>query len=363
MGLLTLSTLLLASEAQAHKAGLSSGQYGVRGQVLTVEIVFERGELAKLAAGVDTNEDGSLSTTELEAGRAALGEAIFGHIDVRGDGARCQWSIIDARIVEADGVLLAALFACPMDTSQVRVSFDLFERLTKGHRHLYAVSVGEQEQDGVATASQPSFEIVLPVSGEARARGKVSTPSARRAGVIALFKLGVEHILTGADHLVFLLGLVLVGGTLRSLFGVVTAFTVAHSISLASAALGWWAPSPRIIEPAIALSIAYVGIENFFVRDASKRWRLTFLFGLVHGFGFAGGLMEVGLARAKIPSALLSFNLGVEVGQLAVLAVVLPLLWRARRWAWFQRRGVVALNVAITLAGLGWFVERTLWGG
>ena len=134
-----------------------------------------------------------------------------------------------------------------------------------------------------------------------------------------MLKLGVEHILTGADHLVFLLGLILVGGSLRSLVGVVTAFTLAHSITLALAALSIFAPSPRLVEPAIALSIAYVGVENLFVNDASKRWRITFPFGLIHGFGFAGALREIALPRAQLPIALVSFNLGVELGQLGVL--------------------------------------------
>ena len=144
--------------------------------------------------------------------------------------------------------------------------------------------------------------------------------------VVSFLRMGIEHILTGYDHLVFLFGLVLIGGRLRSLVGAVTAFTVAHSITLALAVLGVWAPSPRIVEPAIALSIVWVGIENFFVKNAEGRWRITFPFGLIHGFGFAGALREIELPRARVPLALVSFNLGVEVGQLAVMAVVVPLI-------------------------------------
>jgi hypothetical protein len=142
----------------------------------------------------------------------------------------------------------------------------------------------------------------------------------------------------------------------------VTAFTIAHSISLASAVLGVWAPSSRIVEPAIALSIAYVGIENFFVKDASKRWRITFPFGLIHGFGFAGALQEIALPRASVPSALLSFNLGVEAGQLAVLAVLLPLVLFLRGRTWFEPRGVQILSGAVAVAGGIWFVSRVIGG-
>ena len=174
----------------------------------------------------------------------------------------------------------------------------------------------------------------------------------------SMLKLGIEHILTGADHLVFLLGLILVGGSLRSLIGVVTAFTLAHSITLALAAFSIFAPSPRLVEPAIALSIAYVGVENLFVTDASKRWRITFPFGLIHGFGFAGALREIALPRGQVPIALVSFNLGVELGQLAVLSIALPLVLAARNASWFGDRGVRTLSIAIAIGGGVLFVAR-----
>ena len=112
------------------------------------------------------------------------------------------------------------------------------------------------------------------------------------------------------------------------------------------------------MEPAIALSIAYVGIDNLFVKDASKRWRITFLFGLIHGFGFAGALREIALPHAQIPVALVSFNLGVEIGQLAVLSIALPLTLTARSAPWFGDRGVKVLSVAIAVGGLALFVAR-----
>jgi hydrogenase/urease accessory protein HupE len=170
--------------------------------------------------------------------------------------------------------------------------------------------------------------------------------------------MGLEHILTGYDHLLFLLGLVLVGRPLRSLVAAVTAFTLAHSVTLALSAFAVWTPSPRIIEPCIALSIAYVGIENWFVPDARGRWRITFLFGLVHGFGFAGALREIAVPRADIPAALFAFNLGVELGQLAVLAALVPLVLAARKTAIWPRIGLRACTMTIALAGLVWFFAR-----
>src|SRR5260221_8258414 len=146
--------------------------------------------------------------------------------------------------------------------------------------------------------------------------------------------LGIEHILAGFTHVMFLFGVALVAGRLRTLLLAITAFTLAHSVTLGLATLGHWAPSPSLVEPAIALSIVYVGVENWFVRDASRRWMLTFPFGLIHGFGFAGALREIALPTAQVPLALVSFNLGVEAGQLMVLALVLPILFWLRHLPW-----------------------------
>jgi hydrogenase/urease accessory protein HupE len=364
--LVGLAVVLWAGAAAAHKVGLSRGEYTVRRATVVAEMVFERAELAQVAPAADLDGDGALGGRELEAGRAAIEKELVGRVRVEGDGAGCPGSLVDVRPVEADGVMVAALYVCPAPPSRVSITFDLFEQLAHGHRHLATVIAGDRLAEAIAFSTQRTFSIDAPPGegGSAAAKPSGNTGSSgNQTTAGALFWLGVEHILTGVDHLVFLLGLVIVGGRARSIVGVVTAFTVAHSISLAVAALGWWAPSPRVVEPAIALSIAYVGVENFFVKDASRRWRVTFPFGLVHGFGFAGGLLEIGLPRAKVPMALFLFNAGVEVGQLAVLAVVLPLVFRASRSAWFQRYGVRGVSAAIVVAGVGWFVERAFFAG
>ena len=147
----------------------------------------------------------------------------------------------------------------------------------------------------------------------------------RESSPIAFFRLGVEHILTGYDHILFLFALILRGGRLRSLLGIVTAFTVAHSITLALAVLGVVVVPSRIVEPVIALSIAYVALENIFRRRAaSGRWVVSFVFGLVHGFGFAGALLELGLPPSGLIGSLVFFNLGVEAGQAMIVAAAVP---------------------------------------
>ena len=174
---------------------------------------------------------------------------------------------------------------------------------------------------------------------------------------VQFVKLGIKHIFLGYDHLLFLLALLIVGGRLVSLVKIVTSFTLAHSITLIVATLGWVALPSRWVEPAIALTIVYVGAENFFARGANQRWILTFFFGLVHGFGFAGVLRELGLPARGLFSALLSFNVGVEIGQLTVVACLLPAVWWVSRSRF--RTGIIRMvSGLVVFLGLIWFVER-----
>lgn len=184
--------------------------------------------------------------------------------------------------------------------------------------------------------------------------GQTSAAAVASAFVV----LGVEHIWTGFDHLAFLLALLLVATSVRQMLGIVTGFTLAHSVTLSLAALGLITPSAAVVEPAIALTIAYAGLENLWKPSATRRFVVTAVLGLIHGFGFAGMLAELGLPRDNLLAALLAFNGGVELGQAAVVVVTLPaLLWVSRRPAW-SARVVPALSVAVALMGVLWFVER-----
>jgi hydrogenase/urease accessory protein HupE len=180
-------------------------------------------------------------------------------------------------------------------------------------------------------------------------------------GVIARFvPEGIHHILIGPDHLLFLIGLLLLGGSLRRLLLVVTAFTVAHSITLSLAALDIFTPPARIIEPAIALSIVYVGFDNLLVREGRdvRAW-IAFSFGFIHGFGFANVLKEMDLPRSALGWSLFSFNLGVEIGQMAVVLVVATALSALRAHSEQAGRKVAfAGSILVILAGAFWFVQR-----
>jgi hydrogenase/urease accessory protein HupE len=172
--------------------------------------------------------------------------------------------------------------------------------------------------------------------------------------------LGYTHILPkGLDHILFVLGLFLLSARMKPLLIQVTAFTAAHSLTLALSILGVVALPPRVVEPLIALSIAYVAIENVWTTQL-KPWRLmlVFFFGLLHGMGFAGVLTDLGLPRDELVVALLSFNVGVEAGQLSViLLATFSLVWW-RHQTWYRQRIVVPASLAIAMIGLYWTVTR-----
>lgn len=190
-----------------------------------------------------------------------------------------------------------------------------------------------------------------------------------RQGVFAVMRkfvpAGVHHILIGPDHILFLIGLLLLGGPMKRLLLIVSAFTVAHSITLSLAALNLVTPPARLIEPAIALSIVYVGVDNLMVgRGRDVRAWIAFAFGFIHGFGFANVLREMNLPGEALGWSLFSFNIGVEIGQLMVVAVVASALMalRASNEA-AGRRLAYAGSVLVILAGTFWFVQRVFFPG
>jgi hypothetical protein len=196
------------------------------------------------------------------------------------------------------------------------------------------------------------------------------TAQGRWSVVRTFVQAGVHHIFIGPDHILFLLGLLLLGGSLWRLAAIVTAFTVGHSITLSLAALGIVQLAPSLVEPAIALSIVVVGVDNLLVRrgaaevDSRVRTRdlrpwLAAAFGLIHGFGFAAVLLELGLPREALGWSLAAFNVGVEIGQLAIVIVIALLLRFAQRYSRVLAERIVLFgSLAVIAAGVYWFVER-----
>lgn len=177
-------------------------------------------------------------------------------------------------------------------------------------------------------------------------------------------QLGVRHIWTGYDHLLFLFGLLVVCRSFRSVVIIISCFTVAHSVTLALVTLGAVHLPANLVEPLIAASILFVGGENLARRGAEPKGRgaVAFGFGLIHGFGFANVLRDLGVGSSGsgVAIPLLGFNLGVELGQLAVAVLALPLLWQLRKSSAFERVGVPILSGLVAAVGLYWLLERTV---
>jgi len=365
LGLACLAAVsLLSARAGAHAIGLSTGEYAAKGETVQVKLAFARGELAGVVPGLDENHDGHVTALEVEGARKELERNVLAKIHVTAGGAPCAPVLTGAGITEQDGLTVDGRFDCGSSTNVFDVDVALLDDLSQVHRHV-ARAVGTSTHDEVLYNGHATFSIAPPAASSVATPDAAAPASATRQGprgAWAFFALGIEHILTGYDHLVFLFGVVLLRAKTKELLVVVSAFTIAQSITLAIALLGLFAPSPRLVEPAIALSIAYVGVENFFVKDCSERWRVTFPFGLIHGFAFAEALQKTTPPTAQVPTALISLSLGVEAGQLLAIAFGLPVMMLIRQTAWFEPKGVRVLSAAVALAGGCWFVIRVAAG-
>jgi hydrogenase/urease accessory protein HupE len=255
-------------------------------------------------------------------------------------------------------------FARPPNAEVMTVWSKHLVRLPRGHQQLLTVdSAADQSlyQDTLES-DRATIDIDLPSASSSTRPTTTATASHSR---VSFFALGVEHIVTGYDHLLFLAALLLVCKTFGEAARVITFFTVAHSITLSLAALDIVRLPARLVEPAIAASILYVGLENIWGKHRFA-WRaaITFAFGLVHGLGFASALREVGLGSTSVGVAmpLLKFSAGLEAGQLCIAGVILAILLRLRYSPPYERRIVPIGSAVVAAIGLFWLITRVAGG-
>jgi hypothetical protein len=276
---------------------------------------------------------------------------IRSNIVLQANGRRCEPGPGEVRSPAPDDRNFTMLvdFACGSVVHELVVQDNVFDVLGADHHTLARVESPNRTQQFAFAAD--TRQARFPIGGGADV--------VHSTGSFVL--LGVEHILTGYDHLLFLLGLLLRGGSWLGLAKIVTAFTLAHSVTLALAVLNIVVLPDRLVEAVIALSIAFVAAENIFLRPVvGRRWLVSFCFGLVHGFGFSSALRELGLPTQGLALALFGFNAGVELGQGLVVALALPLLALVRRSGW-EERMVWSSSLAIMLVGVVLFVERAFF--
>ena len=289
----------------------------------------------------------------LERQTAALAQLIGPRVTFFGDGRPIPWTVTTvAPVASQDAVELA--WRAP--------SGGAIGRLTVA-AHVFPYDPDHQTFVNVYENGALVRQEILN-----RTRTTVDFFTGSRQGLLAVFTSftasGIHHIAIGPDHILFIIGLLLLGGSLKRLLAIVTAFTLGHSLTLALATLQIVEPPSRIIEPAIALSIVYVGADNLLAGHKGRDVRawVALAFGLVHGFGFASVLRETGLPNRALGVSLFSFNLGVEIGQAIIVIIVASALALVRKNnVVLARRLAVAGSVGVVLAGSYWFLERTFW--
>jgi len=345
--------ILATASVFAHDPGLSAAEVKLEGNKAVARLTFARDEIAMIAP-MDADRDGRVTQPEFEAVEGSLKSLAKESFALSVAGEEASPAAVAVGLDESGAVHFDLEFHLPPG-SKLRLRSLLIDKLPRGHRQFLALRDAEGNTLGqrMLDAANNSFELDLATLPISRTR-----PHA----FWGFLPLGVEHILLGFDHLAFLFALLIAGGTLREAAKIITSFTVAHSITLALATLEVINFPAGVVEPLIAASIIYVGLENVLRREIERRWLLTFAFGLVHGFGFASALKELGVgAGVKAVAPLLSFNLGVEIGQIAVAALVLPLIWKLRQRPQFVIHYAPACSILVALAGGYWLWNR-LWG-
>jgi HupE / UreJ protein len=341
--------------AAAHPLDLGYLRLTLDDDVLTARLELEVGA-AERALGVAVER---LDAAALQQRAAALADATLRSSAPSAPTGPCRWRD-DALATRAGRTIgVRARADCPAGALRWQLPFVAERRIS------------------------PTFQLL--VKGQAGGASLVATLDGNRAElelrgaptlrVTDFVVSGVEHIGAapnqwrddgglrlpdGLDHILFLLALLLAGGSLPQRLGVTTGFTIGHSVTLALAVLTPVRPPPALIEPLIALSIAIVAAEVYLGKATAPRWKIAAFFGLVHGFGFAGALTELALAGDQLATALVGYNLGVELGQLVIVLLATPLLLALRVHPRLERAVTRGVAAAICGAGLFWFLTRTL---
>lgn len=356
-----LAWFVLAGPCAAHNLSVAhvDVQVPTTGGEMRIELDLAIRDLA-LTLPLDANHDEVVTWGELLAQRRSLESLVSSGFRMDAAGGPCPLEAISLGTRQYDDGAYATLVLaahCRANT-QLRIDYRLLFETDPQHRALVTV----RRSDGVFTAIARAGATAIAV------------PASTGNPFASFVREGIGHILSGYDHLAFLLCLLLPAPLLWSRAGwlparswrpvaghvlrLVTAFTLAHSITLSLAVLGWVRPASLWIEAGIAASVLLAALNNLKPLVIRRLWLVTFAFGLLHGFGFAGALLQVGLPERSRLSALLGFNVGVELGQLAVVAAVLPVLFVLGKRTWYPRFVLAAVSLLVAVLAAYWLVVR-----
>jgi hypothetical protein len=362
---MTLLLLLASFAAQAHKPSDSYLHLRIDGAQVTGQWDIALRDLEQ-AIGLDGNGDGEITWGEVRARHADIAAYALARLSLAGDAKDCPLRAAGLEIDHhSDGAYAVLRFAadCGMAPAAIEIGYRLFFDFDAQHKGLLRLEYQGGTQSLVFTPERSLQRFVL---GEQSALRQF----------LSYGREGVWHIWIGYDHILFLVSLLLPAVLMRDrghwlpvarfgdafwdVFKIVTSFTVAHSITLSLAALGMISLPSRLVESAIAVSVVLAALNNLIPLVGGRRWMVAFAFGLIHGFGFASVLAELGLPRDALVLALVGFNLGVEAGQLSIVAGFLPLAYFLRR-GWFYRQVILfGGSTAIAAIAMVWLLERAL---
>jgi hydrogenase/urease accessory protein HupE len=343
--------------AAPHQINLSTARVELQpDRVVRLEVGLKGSDVDRIAGTkVFDEQSGLVDPGRLAGSSVPIAAYVTTHAVVRGaDGTPCQAGPVTID-PDQDGVIAHLTWSCRDVSGDLLYRSTVLIDIDRGAKQVVLIGGGPDAAQALLDASQTEVRLTAP-------------PPALLDVIGRYVEAGIEHIFLGYDHVAFLVAIVLWARRLWPVIKIVTAFTVAHSITLSLAALQIVVIPSAIVEPAIAASIVYVAMENFFSRNVDKRWRDTFVFGLIHGFGFASALQEFGLPRGAVVPALGAFNIGVEVGQVAIVTLVIPLLigldWliAATHDASPARTAplVYTLSAIIAILGCYWILARTV---
>ncbi len=366
--------ILCANNVGAHSSSNSyltlnipNGQLTLRADIhlRDVDLIFD----------LDENRDGQVTWGETQSRSDQINAWFVKGIALSASGLVCDLGSANLQVSQhADGLYLSALWQplCPGTTTSVdelnlKLRYELIFAQDNLHRALLKLDFPNYQSSALLSPDRP----------EAKVSAAANSPLRVFGGYVVE---GIWHIWIGIDHIAFLLSLLLLAPlqatrqkvmhwqgasepwpVVRDVLAVVTAFTIAHSITLGLTIVGWLTPPPDLVEPAIAMSVVLAAFNNLLGSSSLKRWRLAFVFGLIHGFGFASVLLDLGLPSSALLAGLGGFNIGVELGQLAIVLVFFPLAWVLRHTLFYRWVIVIGGSALTVLMGLFWTVQRVGW--
>ena len=362
--LVALAALAVSGSAMAHKSSDSYLNLETRGATITGRWDIALRDL-DFAISLDSNDDGAITWGELKAQEQAIAAYALPRLTLNAGGGACAPKTTDFLVgTHTDGAYasLGLEYACAGAATQLEIAYSLFADLDPQHRGLLNLKAETGVQTAIFSPENPTRTL------------EVAKP-APLAQFLEFVRQGVLHIWDGIDHILFLLALLLpsvlrreagrwvpVGdlrGALTSVLKVVTAFTLAHSITLSLASLGVISLPSRLVESVIAASVVLAALNNVFpVVQERRRWLVAFGFGLIHGFGFASVLGELGLPKDALVRSLVGFNVGVELGQLAIVVGFVPLAFALRSTLFYRRFTLAVGSLAVAAIAALWMAER-----